>query len=152
MVTLVSPDDPSVQVVLAALAVEYRAGYGTLLERENGVYADEEFMPPRGAFVVIHEGKTTVAGGALRRLGDGVGEIKRMWTAPEARGRGHGRRVLAALEATARDYGYGAVRLETATPQAAAIELYRSAGYRPTEAYGMFRDDPRFLYLEKRLS
>jgi hypothetical protein len=44
------------------------------------------------------------------------------------------------------------VRLETATPQAAAIALYRSVGYEPTEAYGMFRDDPRFVYFEKRLS
>ena len=152
MVTLVPPDDPAVQVVLAALADEYRAVYGTLLDREHGVYADEEFMPPRGAFLVVRDGDRTVAGGALRRLADGVGEIKRLWTAPEARGRGHARRVLDALEAAAADYGYQAVRLETATPQAAAIALYRSAGYEPTEAYGMFRYDPRFVYSEKRLS
>jgi ribosomal protein S18 acetylase RimI-like enzyme len=139
---LVRPEHPSAAAVLAALEQEY----------EDGVYHPDEFAPPRGAFVVIRRGEETMAGGALRRLSDGVGEIKRMWTAPQARGRGYARRVLAVLEATAIDYGYRTLRLETATPEPAAIALYRSVGYEPTEAYGSFRDDPRFVYLEKRLS
>jgi ribosomal protein S18 acetylase RimI-like enzyme len=149
---LVRPEHPAAAVVLAALDREYRAGYGTLLEREDGLYHPDEFAPPTGAFVVIRDGDETMAGGALRRLADGVGEIKRMWTAPRARGRGYARRVLAVLEATAIDYGYETLRLETATPQLAAIALYRSVGYEPVEAYGLFRDDPRFVYYEKRLS
>ena len=60
--------------------------------------------------------------------------------------------MLAVLEATAIDYGDETLRLETATPQLAAIALYRSVGYEPTEPYGLFRDDPRFVYYEKRLS
>ena len=149
---LVRPEHPAAAVVLAALEQEYRAGYGALLDREEGVYHPDEFAPPHGAFVVIRDGEETMAGGALRRLSDGVGEIKRMWTAPRARGRGYARRVLAVLEATAIDYGYRKLRLETAKPQLAAIALYRSVGYEPAEAYGMFRDDPRFVYYEKRLS
>ena len=107
-------------------------------------------MPPHGAFVVIRDGEETMAGGALRRLSDGVGEIKRMWTAPRARGRGYARRVLAVLEATAIDYGYRTLRLKTATLQVAAIALYRSVGYEPIEPHGLVRDD--FVYYEKRLS
>ena len=56
---------------------------------------------------------TDVAGGALRRLGPGVGEIKGLWTAPAHRGRGYGRRVLQALEAAAVRRGYHTLRLET---------------------------------------
>jgi ribosomal protein S18 acetylase RimI-like enzyme len=149
---VVSPEHPAAAVVLAALEREYRAGYGTLLEREDGVYHPDEFAPPHGAFVVIRHGGETLAGGALRRISHDVGEIKRMWTAPQARGRGYGRRVLAVLEATAVEYGYRTLRLETATPQAAAIALYRSVGYEATERYGLFRDDPRFVYYEKRLT
>ena len=149
---LVRPEHPAAAVVLAALEQEYRAGYGALLDREEGVYHPDEFAPPYGAFVVIRDGEETMAGGALRRLSDSVGEIKRMWTAPRARGRGYARRVLAVLEATAIDYGYRKLRLETAKPQLAAIALYRSVGYEPAEPYGMFRDDPRFVYYEKRLS
>ena len=52
---------------------------------------DFELVPPHGAFVVIRNGNETMAGGALRRLSDGVGEIERMWKAPQARGRGYAR-------------------------------------------------------------
>jgi ribosomal protein S18 acetylase RimI-like enzyme len=109
---------------------------------------DLEFEPPHGAFVVIRRDEQTMAGGALRRLSDGVGEIERMWTAPEARGRGYARRVLAVLEAAAIDYGYRALRLKTAPSQAAAIALYRSVGYEPAAASGL----SDFLFFEKRLS
>ena len=41
--------------------------------------------------------------GALRRHGGGLGEVKRMYTRPrDAAGRGSARRILAAIEATAR--------------------------------------------------
>jgi GNAT superfamily N-acetyltransferase len=110
---------------------------------------DLEFDPPHGASVVIRNGGETMAGGALRRLSDGVGEIDRMWTAPRARGRGYARRVLAVLEATAIDYGYWTLQLKAATSQVAAIALYRSVGYEPIEAQGLTGD---FVYFEKRLS
>ena len=110
---------------------------------------DLEFDPPYGAFVVIRNGEETMAGGALRRLSDGVGEIERMWTAPLARGRGYARRVLAVLEATAMDYGYETLQLKAATSQVAAIALYRSVGYEPIEAQAPIGD---FAYFEKRLS
>ena len=109
---------------------------------------DLEFEPPHGAFVVIRRGEQTMAGGTLRRLSDGVGEIERMWTAPEARGRGYARRVLAVLEAAAMDYGYRAVRLKAAPSQVAAIALYRSVGYEPATAAGL----SDFVFFEKRLS
>jgi GNAT superfamily N-acetyltransferase len=110
---------------------------------------DLEFVPPDGASVVIRRDEERMAGGALRRLSDGVGEIERMWTAPLARGRGYGRRVLAVLEATALDYGYRTLRLKAAPSQAAALALYRSVGYQPAEARGLAGD---YLYFEKRLS
>lgn len=115
----------------------------------DGLDHPDEFAPPTGAFVVIRDGEEILAGGGLRRLSDGVGEIKRMWTAPRARGRGYARRVLAVLEATALDYGYRTLRLETASSAAAAIALYRSVGYEQIEPSGLSTD---FVYYEKRLS
>ena len=93
----------------------------------------------------------TLAGGALRRLADGIGEVKRMWTAPEHRRRGHARRILEALERRAVAYGYSALRLETATLQSGAIELYRSQGYHPIPLYGRLAVDPRCVCFEKTL-
>ena len=61
-----------------------------------------------------------------------------MWVAPEPRGLGLGRRLLAELEARAR-HGATAVRLETNRALTEAIALYRSAGYREVEP---FNDEP----------
>ena len=92
-------------------------------------------VPPDGAFVVVREDGRPVAGGGIRRLSDGVCEIKRMYVVPEARGRGHGRRVLAALERVAVRLGYRRARLDTAQSMTTAMGLYESAGYRPIPDY-----------------
>ena len=76
-----------------------------------------------------------MAGGGVRRLGEGVCEIKRMFVVPEARGRGHGRRVLEALERVASDLGYRRARLDTALSMTTAMMLYESAGYRSIPDY-----------------
>ena len=52
-----------------------------------------------------------------------------MWVAPEARGLGVGRRLLAALEEKARARGYRFARLETHRTLTEARQLYRSSGY-----------------------
>ncbi|MBV8750428.1 MAG: GNAT family N-acetyltransferase, partial [Candidatus Eremiobacteraeota bacterium] len=70
------------------------------------------FAPPGGAFVVAWIGDAPVACGGLRTHGT-TAELKRMWVAPSARGRGLGRALLAELERLARDGGARALRLET---------------------------------------
>ncbi len=95
----------------------------------------EQMSPPEGAYVALYEDGRLVAGGGVRRLADGVAEIKRMYVVPEVRSRGHARRLLAELEAAARDLGYARVRLDTGDPQPHALALYRSSGYRDIENY-----------------
>src|SRR5439155_16435668 len=89
--------------------------------------------------------------GALRRLDEGVAEVKRMYVEPWARRNGIGRRILAELEATARRFGYRAVRLETGTRQQEALQLYESAGYQRVACYGEFKDNPLSVCYEKWL-
>ena len=62
-----------------------------------------------------------------------------MWVAPAARGTGLGRRLLADLEARARDHGCTRVRLDTNRTLTEAIALYRTSGYREVAA---FNDEP----------
>ena len=143
---------PAAAPLLAGLRQEYHRDYGPEVAAEMDRYSPIEFLPPGGAFLVVEEDGMTVAGGALRRLGDGVGEIKRMWTAPGHRGRGHARRVLTALEQAAARRGYHTLRLETGNLQLAAIALYTSASYSEIEPYGRYyRDHPRCVCFEKRL-
>ena len=89
----------------------------------------EELSPPGGCFVVLCDGGRPVAGGGLRRLDDRTCEIKRMYVVPDARGRGTGRALLAALEDLARDLGYAVARLDTGARQPGAQRLYERAGY-----------------------
>lgn len=100
------------------------------------------FLPPRGTFLVARLGDRPVACGGLRAVGDGVGEIRRMWVDPTARGRGLARRVLAGLEDAGRSLGLTRLRLETGTAQPEALALYDSAGWRRIEPYGEWRDSP----------
>jgi GNAT superfamily N-acetyltransferase len=71
----------------------------------------------------------------VRRFQGAVAEIKRMYVRPPARSQGVAAELLAALEATARDLGYEAVRLDTGPKQVHALRLYRGAGYREVEPY-----------------
>ena len=148
---LVTPSHPAAAPLLAGLRREYTDAYGPEAASDLDRYSTFEFLPPAGAFIVLEVDGMTVAGGALRRLGPGVGEIKRMWTAPAHRGRGYGRRVLEALEAAAVRRGYHTLRLETGDRLEAAIGLYESAGYAQIQGYGTWGDDPRATSYEKRL-
>src|SRR3954470_17287152 len=122
-------DDGVARDLLAAMEAHVAAGLGPVTAERTSTVSPEELCPPGGTYVVVLEDGVAVAGGGVRGLGGGVAEIKRMFTVPDARGRGHGRRLLAALEEAARSLGYARVRLDTAAPMGAALALYRSAGY-----------------------
>lgn len=102
-------------------------------------------------FVARREGKV-VGCGALRVVAGEYGELKRMYVAPEARGDGVGRRLLATLEAAARSEGLARLTLETGIAQPEALGLYRSAGFVEGTPFGEYRADPLSLFLYKRLA
>jgi len=90
-----------------------------------------------------------VASGAVKPVCPGVGSLKRMWVADTVRGLGIGRRMLAALEAQARELGMTMVQLETNQTLREAIHLYRSAGFREV---ARFSSDPyAHHWFEKRI-
>jgi putative acetyltransferase len=93
------------------------------------------YAPPAGRLLLAWDGDAPVGCGALRSIGSGVAELKRMWTRPAARGRGVARSVAGALLEAARAEGYRAVRLDTLTWMTAARALYASLGFRECPAY-----------------
>lgn len=134
------------RMLISALNAELAAGYpesGANHFRLN----PSEVTPGSGEFLVARWFDRPVGCGALRclrapgdvrELGPLVGELKRMYVAPDMRGRGIGRALLARLEDEARHLGLTRVVLETGTRQLEAIELYRSAGFAPIDAYGEY--------------
>jgi GNAT superfamily N-acetyltransferase len=89
----------------------------------------DELNPPNGVFIVGFEGENAVCCGGIKRLDAEACEIKRMYVAPEARGRGVARILLGALEERAATLGYRIARLDTGPEQPAAQHLYESTGY-----------------------
>jgi GNAT superfamily N-acetyltransferase len=79
---------------------------------------------------------------AIQPYPDGGAELKRMYVAPQARGRGIARRLLAEAEHAAAGLGHSAIRLETGVHQPEAIALYTGAGYTPIPNYPPYQHDP----------
>ncbi len=137
--TRCDPEDPLASELLAAMRAELVDAYDDASRLDNPPLLPDELRPPGGAYFVGFEGTEAVAGGGLRRLGDGVAEIKRMYVHPEARSRGLAAALLRALEEAARDLGYERARLDTGPKQPHAQRLYRAAGY---EEIAPYNDNP----------
>lgn len=151
----VTRHEPPTGAASRALFAEYmdlvRARLGGAFVPTEEIFATEDAFDGAGAaWLVVYEGERAVACGGLRPLAPGVGEIKRMFVTASERGRGHGRALLAELEALARDAGCERVRLLTTEALVEARALYRQAGYRPVgvASYGGRID----LWLEKPLT
>ncbi len=120
-------------------------------------FTAEDFAPPNGGFLVGYlDGRPVAMGGwrfapyAAPAGADRAAEIKRMYVADEARGRGFGRLLLTALEDDAWKAGADWMVLETGH-QVAAVGLYRGRGYVDIAPYGFYADEPEVVSLGKRL-
>jgi GNAT superfamily N-acetyltransferase len=118
--------------------------------------AEEDVAPGRGAFVIARDGERPVGCGAVRLLPEGpdgvvIAEIKRMYVAPEARGRRLANLILTVLEAEARRLRAHRLVLEAGARQPEALALYRRAGFVPIPRFGPYADAPESLCFAKTL-
>ena len=144
-----SPDSADAHLCLTAY-------FGELAARFEGGFDDmddharvDDMIPPTGLFVIARLDGDAVGCGGLKRVDKATGEIKRVWTAPAARGMGVARRILRTLEAAARERGLKTLRLDTNRALTEAHALYRSEGYKEV---ARFNDNPyAHHWFEKRL-
>ena len=101
-------------------------------------------------FVARLDGRA-VGCAALVLQGEGEGELKRMFIADAARGRGAGRALLQRIEDAARREGVRVLRLETGIKNVEALGLYRRAGFGERGPFGTYRPDPLSVFMEKGL-
>lgn len=94
-----------------------------------------EYAPPQGAFILAEHDGNHVAGVGLRPFADDIGEIKRLYVSPAARGAGLGRTLVERIIVLAQEAGYRSLLLDTLPSMTAAQALYLSLGFKPTTAY-----------------
>jgi DNA-binding MarR family transcriptional regulator/ribosomal protein S18 acetylase RimI-like enzyme len=130
----------------AELGRRFAQGFDVARSRDPDA---EDMLRPRGAFIVAISDGLPVGCVGLKGTGSELGEIKRLWVAPAARGLGLGRRLLETAESAAREISIRVLRLDTNSALPEASQLYRSSGWTEIER---FNDDPYpDLFFEKRL-
>ncbi|GAB1642642.1 GNAT family N-acetyltransferase [Krasilnikovia sp. MM14-A1259] len=127
---------PDVQALVADALGDLSQRYGGT--GDDTPIGDDDFEPPSGLFFAAYLGDVLVGCAGWRGHG-GDAELKRMYTSPAVRGRGVARRLLAAVEESARADGRKRVILETGDRQPEAIALYTSAGYERIEDFGYYK-------------
>lgn len=118
---------------------------------ENYALEIDELCAPDIHFFVAREGETTLGTGALA-VRDGYGEVKSMFTAPEARGKGVAAALLRQLEDHARSLDLTALKLETGEELAEAIRLYERHGFRRCDIFGDYTPNIYSVFMEKSLT
>ncbi|GAA3450456.1 hypothetical protein GCM10018962_22890 [Dactylosporangium matsuzakiense] len=135
--------DSEVIALVVDQQVELRARDGG---REGHVYA----VDPAARYLVAVDGGDAVACGAILALDIDSAEVTRLYVRPRYRGRGVGRRMLAALEDLAASRGHRVLRLEAGITAPEAISLFLGAGYRPIPRFGRYVKYEASRCFEKR--
>ena len=144
-VSPVRPAQPEDLETVRGFLREYADGLGVDLSFQD---FESELADPLGFYeLVLLAGDGCVA---LRQIDQRTCEMKRLFVRPVARGSGLGRKLAAAVIAEARARGYERMLLDTLPEMTAAQVLYRSLGFRETEAY-RHNPVPGASFLELRL-
>jgi ribosomal protein S18 acetylase RimI-like enzyme len=95
-----------------------------------------EYAPPTGRLYLATVNDRAAGCIALRKLGDGICEMKRLYVRPQFRGHRLGRTFVDRIIDDARQMGYNRMRLDTLPGKMdAAIAMYRSLGFKDIERY-----------------
>ncbi len=119
---------------------------------EHSYYAQFNGIAEIPNVVVAYEGEEPVGCGAFKRYDDSTVEIKRMYVAPDQRGKKIGARILNELESWASESGFAATILETGHRQVAAVNLYKNSGYEVIPNYDQYAGVENSICMKKFLS
>lgn len=111
----------------------------------------EQMAEPSVTVWIARDGDTVIGCGALKRHGETVGEVKRMFTRPDWQGQGIGRRILAEIIATAEREGIETLVLETGDRHPAAWAVYEKAGFSRCGPVLDYPDSPFSVFYQKQL-
>lgn len=110
-----------------------------------------KYAPPEGRLFLAYSDEKLAGCIAMRKLDDGICEMKRLFVRDGFRGQKIGAHLIEKLIEEARNENYSKMRLDTFPPKMGiAVSLYESHGFRPIPPY---YDNPHtgVLYMELEL-
>ncbi|GAC1573400.1 MAG: GNAT family N-acetyltransferase [Polyangiales bacterium] len=138
---IASADDGAIASIIGAVMPSFGAsgpGFALHDAEVRGMFA--AYKGPRHAYFVLDDGGVVVGGGGIAPLNGAapaVCELRKMYLLSEARGRGHGERLLRHCLEFAKSSGFRLCYWETLTGMDAAQRLYERLGFvRRSEALG----------------
>ena len=102
-------------------------------DRDTLEHPRENILEKGGAILMAVDGDPAIGCVALIPMSGGGFELAKMGVAPEAQGRGVGRKLIAAAIAHARQLGASRLYLETNSALKPALKLYADAGFKPVQ-------------------
>lgn len=106
------------------------------------------YLPPNGRTLLARDADHNLVGmGSLRGIGDGKGELKRLYVRPVARGTGLGRQLVKRRIQAAQDMGLNTLLADTFKANVEMLSLYQSLGFERIEGFeesATFRLHPEF--------
>ena len=108
-------------------AIAFYESRGELKDMDD---IQKNYFENGGVFLVMTENDQIICTGAIRKLEEGICELKRLWLLTEYHGRGLGYRMTQELLSFAREKKYQSIRLETSPVyQKRALEFYKRLGF-----------------------
>lgn len=149
---IIEQEDPR-RADVVALVGALNAHDEALYPPEANFHLDiDTLCSPDVIFLVARQDGVAVGIGALwLRTQWKLGEVKRMYVSPKARGQGLASRILAMIEKLARDHKVTQLVLETGTLSADAHKLYERAGFSRRGPFADYPDAPLSVFMEKLL-
>ncbi|WP_281858799.1 GNAT family N-acetyltransferase [Litoreibacter halocynthiae] len=141
------PRDPQVTALLQASHTLMKSLFSP---EENHYLSIDALCVPEVHFFVARGGETLLGCGAVKHMGT-YGELKSMFTAKAARGKGAASAILDHIVKHTRTLGLSELKLETGKGLDAAHRLYAKHGFTPCGPFGDYPANETSLFMEKPL-
>jgi putative acetyltransferase len=148
MTITLQQSDPRSAGATALLRASHALMEASFPSEHNHYLSIDALCTPNITFFTATKDGETLGCGALANKG-AYGEVKSMFTAETARGKGLADKILAAIIQSAADQSLPTLRLETGNSLHAAHRLYERHGFFYTDPFGDYTDSPVSIFMEK---